>query len=272
MTTIFIAVILITGYVYVNLCLDARYKFKRLEGWSVYFFVAAWGAVFVCIAWLLCTFLSVTGILRGVLNSLFAFFDIKYTILHRVFPISFNNGNELKDMKSALWGVVSVLLAWIFGVIKSGWAGNEDRRLDALARVVLNNPLESFLMEAAVTQTPVMITLSSRKFYVGMVFCPSFENGDVKHIEFLPLLSGYREEDALITHVTTNYRRHYKSQGITSTPLGGLTLSDFRKLISKDDIDSLSFFEAGTYSNFKKMEKIDREQGPSLNGNFQSDL
>lgn len=46
MATLLLAVILVSGFIYVNLSLSTRYRYKRSNGWDAYFFVAAWGIVF----------------------------------------------------------------------------------------------------------------------------------------------------------------------------------------------------------------------------------
>lgn len=269
MNTLLIVVVLISGYIYVNLSLATRYRYKRSEGWDAYFFVAAWGAVFVFSAWILCSVLSVTGIFRWGVNQALSVFSLKTDVFQRVFPVSFESGNAYKDLKIAVWGLTSIILASLFGFLSKKKTEKNDRRFDAIAKAVGESPLECMLMEASVRQFPIIVTLSSRKFYVGLVSCPAFENGDFKHIELLPLLSGYRDKDSLTINVTTNYRQHYLKQGISGGELGGLSLNDFRTLVNKNDVDCVSFFDPTTYSAFKKSEEADVEQCKSLTPSFQ---
>lgn len=270
MNTILIAVILISGYIYVNLSLSARYKYKRSEGWDAYFFVAAWGAAFVFCAWLVCSLLSVTGVFNWTVNSILHCFDLKADISRRLFPISFEkNSSYFKELKVAVWGLVSIALAGLVGYLRKRKTEKGDRRFDALARVVGSNPVESMLMEASIRQFPIIVTLSSRKFYVGLVSCPAFEHGDCHHLELLPLLSGYRDKDTLTINITTNYRRHYIEAGINDGKIGGLALSDFRTLIDKSVVESISFFDPSTYSIFKQHEEDDKQACKSLDPNFQ---
>ncbi|EGP02570.1 hypothetical protein GEW_13401, partial [Pasteurella multocida subsp. gallicida str. Anand1_poultry] len=46
MESLSILVIAITGFLYVNLSLTTRYKFKRSVDWSAYLYVAGWGVLF----------------------------------------------------------------------------------------------------------------------------------------------------------------------------------------------------------------------------------
>lgn len=267
MNTILLVVILISGYIYVTRSLSARYIFKRSSGWDAYFFVAAWGTLFVTLAWVICSFLSVTGFLRWSVNVIFDCLNLKADFFQRVFPITTDDAARYKDLKFALWGILSLLLAWCAGVIRKAWVGTGDRRIDALVKAVGSNALENMLMEASVTQFPVIITLKSRKFYVGFIHCPAFEHGTSEFLELLPLLSGYRDKDDLTIHVTTNYQKHYISSGILGG-IGSLSLSDFRSLIPKGEIEGISFFDTDTYSKFKAQEENDKTESKSLAENF----
>lgn len=122
-------------------------------------------------------------------------------------------------------------------------------------------------MEASVRQFPVIITLKSRKFYVGFIHCPAFEQGASEFLELLPLLSGYRDKDDLTIHVTTNYQKHYINTGIQQG-IGSLNFYDFRTLIPKGEIEGLSFFDTDTYSKFKEQEAQDKAESKALAENF----
>lgn len=267
MNTILLVVILISGYIYVTRSLSARYIFKRSTGWDAYFFVAAWGTLFVTLSWLFCSMLSVTGFFRWSVNATISLLNLKPDFFQRVFPISADDSARYKDLKFALWGVLSLVMAWVCGQLRKWWVGKGNRRIDALVKAVGDNALENMLMEASVTQFPIIVTLKSRKFYVGFIHCPAFEHGTSEFLELLPLLSGYRDKDDLTIHVTTNYKRHYIDNGI----LGGianLELSDFRTLIPKGEIEGLSFFDTDTYSKFKEKEEKDRLESNALSDNF----
>ncbi|MDQ5989799.1 Uncharacterised protein [Acinetobacter baumannii] len=287
MNTLILAIALISGYVYVINAVSERYKFKRSEGWDAYFYIAVWGVFFTVIAWILCSLLSVLDVLRITYNYLLSKQIIDIETINRVFPLSqiskpAEPSNaladlrqqsyymKLADLKFALFGVVSILLSWITGKIVKWYVNkNVKRRIDALVKVVHNDPFESLLIEADVRRFPVIITLSSRKIYVGLVSCPQFEHGRIEYIEILPLLSGYRDKDELTVKITTNYRKHYSESGILSG-LGEsqLSLDDFRTLIPKSDIEGISFFDTTAYSKFKEDEEKDKEECNSLSEEF----
>jgi hypothetical protein len=120
-------------------------------------------------------------------------------------------------------------------------------------------------MEASARQFPIIATLSSRKIYVGLVTCPALENGLSEHLEILPMLSGYRDKDDLTINITTNYHQHYLESGV----IGGmsrLNIQDFRVLIPKDEVETISFFDTETYNKFKEDEARDRKDCRKLGG------
>ncbi|ALF02288.1 hypothetical protein AU861_08525 [Salmonella enterica subsp. enterica serovar Infantis] len=270
MNTIILAIALISGYLYVTRSVSARYIFKRSEGWDAYFYVAAWGVLFTLVAWMLCSFLSVLGLFRWAYNFLLAHDFIEQDSIKRVFPLSPTEQFKFADFKFAFFGVTSMFLAWAFGHLMRWYVcHDEDRRIDALVKAVHHDPLESLLIEAAVRKFPVIITLGSRKFYVGIVDCPKFEHGKADYLQLLPLLSGYRDKDTLTITVTTNYKRHYIDSGIVGGLNGGpLTLADFRTLVPKGEIEGISFFDTDTYSQFKAKEEVDRSGSTTLSPTF----
>ena len=177
---------------------------------------------------------------------------------------------KFADFKFAFFGVASMCLAWAFGHFMRWYVcSNEDRRIEALVKAVHHDPLESLLIEAAVRKFPVIITLSSRKFYVGIVDCPKFEHGKADYLQLLPLLSGYRDKDTLTITVTTNYKRHYIDSGIVGgLDSGPVSLADFRTLVPKSEIEGISFFDTNTYSQFKAKEEDDRSGSTTLSPTF----
>ncbi len=119
-------------------------------------------------------------------------------------------------------------------------------------------------MEASVSQFPVLVSLKSKKVYVGIVSCPAFEHGDYEVVELLPLLSGYRDKDTLQVRFTSNYQSHYIRQGIGIVgTMSRLTLDDFRTLLPKREIDNVSFFDIETFKKFQEIEKDAPPDGDS---------
>ncbi|EMH1211677.1 TPA: hypothetical protein ACIC9P_003068 [Morganella morganii] len=269
MNTIIFAVVLLSGYLYVNSAVSSRYKFKRSTGWDAYFYVAVWGVIFTIASWFLCSALSLLGFFRYLYNILLSKEIITQETLNRVFPLSLSDTLKFSDLKFAIFCVVSLLISFAFGQYKK-WSinKNEDKKIDALVNAVHNDPFESMLIEASVRSFPVIVTLSSRKIYVGLIICPKFEHGKTEYIQLLPLLSGYRNQDDLTVSITTNYRQHYIDNGIASDIGVGLSISDFRTLVPKEEVEGVSFFDVNTYTKFKAKELSDKEKCTSLDNSF----
>ncbi|MFM5537005.1 hypothetical protein ACET8U_06815 [Aeromonas veronii] len=254
MATVFIAVVLVCGFIFVNLSFSKRYRYKRSDGWDAYFFVAAWGFVFVFLGWLLCSLLSVAGFLRYISNET----GFTYHYFSNVISLSTEKVVDGKEVKILLWMVISIILSLLCGICSKIWMSIRDHKWDALAKAVGTNPFESMIMEASVRQFPLIVSLGSKKFYVGLVICPALEHGESEYLELTPLLSGYRNKDNLTINITTNYHQHYIDSGIFSgsgASFGRLTINDFRVVIPKSEIETLSFFDIDTYQKFKNIEE-----------------
>ncbi|MGK4329371.1 hypothetical protein ABVK36_11100 [Lonsdalea quercina] len=261
MATLLLAVVLVSGFLYVNLSLSARYRYKRSNGWDAYFFVAAWGIVFFLTGGLLTFVLNISGEFRWLSNAL----NLTPDSFNGMLSSTTDKSQRINEIKQIAWVVISIVLAALFGWLNKWRTSKGDRRWDALAKAVGNNAFESLIMEASARQFPIIATLSSRKIYVGMVTCPALENGLSEHLEILPMLSGYRDKDELTISVTTNYHQHYLDSGV----IGGishLNIQDFRVLIPKDEIETISFFDTETYNKFKEDEARDRKDCRKLGG------
>lgn len=273
MNTLILAVLLLSGYIYVINSTSSRYKFKRAEGWGAYFYVAMWGAVFTIAAWLLCSYLNIVGFFRWAFSWTISHDIFDKEMVERLFPLGPSATFRFVDLKFALFGVTSIFISlfWAKFVIPAyGWCRwRSDRELQFLARAIAGDPHETLLIVASVTKRPVLVTLGSRKFYVGIVICPRFDHGKAEFLSLIPLLSGYRDKDTLTTTVTNNYQIHYEESGILGdNPTGNLTLDDFKTLISYSEIETISNFDSPTYSKFKLREEQDKDESKSLDQNL----
>jgi len=261
MATLLLAVILVSGFLYVNLSLSTRYRYKRSNGWDAYFFVAAWGIVFFLAGGFFTFALNISGGFRWLSNAL----NLTPDSFNGMLSTTTDKSQRINEIKQIAWVVISIVLAALFGWLNKRRTSKGDRRWDALAKAVGNNAFESLLMEASARQFPIIATLSSRKIYVGLVTCPALENGLSEHLEILPMLSGYRDKDDLTISITTNYHQHYLESGV----IGGmsrLNIQDFRVLIPKDEVETISFFDTETYNKFKEDEARDRKDCRQLGG------
>lgn len=293
--TLSLAFLILSGYIFSINSMTIRYKLKRAEGWGAYFYVAMWGGLFSALSWILCSLLSYSDVLRDLYNFMLSHHFFDKELVSRLFPLNTttsattvnakntNPNLSFSDLKVLVWGVTSILLALITARVLLPICAyvrwGKDRRAFALASAVNDNHQEALLIEASVRQYLLLITLGSRKFYVGIVICPKFDNGKAEYLQIIPMLSGYRDKDTLVTHVTSNYKRLYVESGLM-TPEGRLLepppqkegqeakprveIQDFRTLICFDEIETISFFDSDTYNKFKDAEEKDKEHSKTL--------
>jgi hypothetical protein len=81
-------------------------------------------------------------------------------------------------------------------------------RLTALSELLSDGSLGQLFFNSATTDTPVLVTLKSRKVYVGtvkMISEPNEKQGPYSEISINPIMSGYREKDSLRVLFSNDY-------------------------------------------------------------------
>ncbi len=144
----------------------------------------------------------------------------------------------------------SVIAALLLGslvatIINAIWP---KQRAQALAIAAHGGSLRSLLMDAHLTRRAVMLTLSTRKVYVGWVFSPPLLRRPT-YLVIFPTLSGYRSNDDLAISWTTDYAPVYLD--LTSRADGGEQLktepSHFQLVLPLDSVASATFFDKELY-------------------------
>lgn len=121
---------------------------------------------------------------------------------------------------------------------------NQDRQLSDAVELY-GSPLARLLYTAVRNGTPVSITLSNRKWYVGYVSqSVSLDPKYGTHFRITPLFSGYRDKDTLSAIPTLSYRElytHLKDSGSTIQP------NFFDVTIPVADVDVANYFNQEFY-------------------------
>jgi hypothetical protein len=255
MGPVYIALALVCGYIFASQSPRSRYRYKRSDGWDAYFYVAAWGVAFLVLGWFLSSTLSYIGALRWLALTL----EMDPSEVAKLVPVE-QKAISYESLKTGVWITFSLIIAMICGRVSRYRFGDPVTRANWLSLNVRHNAEESLLVYAASTRFPVVVTLASRKVYIGVVTMPALENGVVEHLELFPLMSGYRHSDELTLHLTTNYFAHYERRGLLSPMArpGTLTLNDFRVVIPAREIETMSLFDKDTYNDFKAQEENDK--------------
>lgn len=244
-----VLVVLACGYLYTNRHLPSKFKQQKAVGWNAYFDVAVQGGLF------LGSGLSITVVLWLLIWAVMCLFNIpwffewslhKFTFAYdllniRLFGLSFFSAATL----------ASTILVSI-GAAKNAENKFKDpsQRNSILREVANNSAIESVIFEAIESGLLLLITLKSRKVYVGMVDEARFHHLDTDTIVIIPFMSGYRHKDTLTFVIENNYALHYEEEGITLTSKP-LSVYQFRHVLPFDQIESLSLFNVNTFEKFK---------------------
>ncbi len=252
MSAVLILLVLVSGFIFTSLHVPARFKQKRITGWDSYFYVVAWGSVWGFVSATLCVVIDYFDCVAKTLDML----GLQLKDLSKL-AIKFD------DVRLISWAFTAVSMsAFCGGISKFYYWCFPDRKLKHIAKIARNDHLDSFILEASATQLPILVTLGSRKCYVGICFGEAgFDDGGSAHVSILPLLSGYRDKDTLSLEIKTNYHIHFEDNDIYSGKNNNLTLNHFRVIIPKSEIDAFSFFDVDTFKAFKEVEKRCSEDG-----------
>ncbi len=97
----------------------------------------------------------------------------------------------------------------------------------------------------------LQITLKSSKVYIGYIQNTSINDNfdDTEYFTLFPLLSGYRNKDDQTLRLTTSYFEAYE-QIENTTPTTENLEDQFRILVPRSEVMSMSYFRPDYYENF----------------------
>lgn len=246
-----VAIVLVSGFSYTHRDLESRYKQRRASGWETYCYIATWGLRYCGQALLEVTF--VITVLVGVHLALYAALKGFGLWPHQInsfqiLKIMFTTG--IGDIPLFIW----VSLFWGYriatqkGLESVAQMKEWDQRRDVYRNVVKSDAFDRILFEALEKSDLVLICLSSRKAYVGLVEGTGIEHADTDNVTIIPFISGYRDKDDLTFKEVHKYSDHYDQH---SKPL---SLYDFRTVIPRPQIVSVSLFDTNVYKTMKDHE------------------
>lgn len=255
MGVLLLAFILVIGFLFTHNYPPARYRQQRSNGWDSYFHVAQWGLLFSAFGLLLLLlFVLLLNFLCFLLSipALSPWLDYQIPYL----------GTWLVHYE-----IHAVSVAWILALLLGGLAAyavalhkkeqlenNDNEHMEAYCEVAKSDGLEELFYDAMVKGLMVLITLKSRKAYVGFVQKPRFMHSDTENVVIIPMISGYRDKDSLSFIARHSYIDYYQKHDITATS-EPLTIDDFRTVMPRAEIESVSLFDADTFLNFEKVDE-----------------
>ncbi|WP_448213970.1 hypothetical protein [Colwellia sp. MEBiC06753] len=224
----------------------------KSDGWDLYFQVAKRGTEITLISVGICLLIDMTDIVGNVLKSCFG---LMYNVDFKQLPISHH------QLKLLLIGIFTIILSYLFAAFSSRGYGDSKNKFILLRKVVADNPLEFFIIDATLTfvdndqdSRVVCISLSSGKVYIG--FCVGGNNvthGNLEHIKIIPIRSGYRDKNDQELKVKNNYEEYYLDQE-------DVDINEFVIVIPTSEIISYQNFDLAAYEAIQPPTIIDQEK------------
>lgn len=125
--------------------------------------------------------------------------------------------------------------------IDAKYADRNIYQLYKMSKILKGSPLDNLFFESIKTRKPVLISLSSRKVYVGLIISmgePNESEGLGQEIVILPIMSGYRDKDTLSIDFTNDYAEFQDN--------------DVNVVIDSSSIESASWFDFSCYGKVNK--------------------
>jgi len=149
-----------------------------------------------------------------------------------------------------LLSVLTQAVGWFWVYLSKthvSWRGKgnvEKSKVMLMSTILSDSPLDNLLLESYISdQTVLMLTLSDRKVYVGIVSSlgePNESEGMDQEIALIPLMSGYRDKLDLHVLFNTDYKSIQK---------------DLYLIIKQDLISTATVFDFDTYIEFQKQKQ-----------------
>lgn len=243
MWIVFILVVLCLGYLQATSTPFGRATLKRCQGWEAYAHLAKNGIglllqgvlLTLMLAVMLYVLATVSYLIIWLANSEISPYKFVYSLLSL---------NLFRGVKA--YEFLTVIFSYLYYLGQQ----KKEKSTESWKESFKNqDALLSIVLSAAESQTPLRISLKSRKIYIGLVESEQFERADLDNLAIIPFLSGHRDKDTLEMRVDHNYYSVYVKNNILEK--GDFSkLSDFKVIIRLSEVESLSLFDIDYYSDF----------------------
>lgn len=152
--------------------------------------------------------------------------------------------------------IIKVYVNFLKYLARKNYEGNDTTTIVLLSRVLKDSPIDSIFYESFSKKKPILISLSSRKVYIGMVNKlgePSESEEPNQEISLVPVISGYRDKDTLKVILQNEY------SNLPQTDI------DSSIVIKVDEIETVSWFNHSVYEDVndnmsKEIEKTKKKK------------
>jgi len=141
---------------------------------------------------------------------------------------------------TAVWSVPIAVASFI--LLNAPIRFSPFLRVQLYLRLSCLGELEEFLLITSARNLPVMLTLASKKVYVGFSLEANASRGKKDWVRIEPLVSGYRDDDQEFVY-TTDYSWLHAS----SSPQNSVRREDFDIIVPASDIVSAHAFDLNIY-------------------------
>ncbi|HHH2174850.1 TPA: hypothetical protein ACPY6A_001736 [Yersinia enterocolitica] len=249
MFALLIIPLIVSGYIVLTTHPYHFYRLHRYDGQLLYMKAAKYGVW--CLVW-----------------SIILAFLIKLSLpkIHMVtfFSEQLNFSKDKHNDRVIGWLVLlscsSIFIAWLWGFsskILTTWRtqiinliqgievdndiASELVKLRMLQDLVSEGSMDKMFFDSLVDRKPVLITLKSKKLYVGIVSAlgePNEKDGPNTEISILPIMSGYRDKDTLRVIFTNDYNDFYDHDTTIVIPLNEISHTSWFTISIHDKVDN----------------------------------
>lgn len=254
-----LATILVAGFIFVLHYPPSRYNHKRSQGWHTYLQSGAWGLPFAFVSFLICWLgnnpvpdVDIEAAKLVVSNStneslIIGFSFLTPALAYCAGTLVHYRYYGLPNFTHKLLSTFKLNAKWYIWVDKFNHKAMQ-RQLLTITKTVRHDPFENLIVHVTNNFLPVMVTLKSRKVYIGPLTNSGIEHGKLEYVSVIPFISGYRREDDFKVERTVNYSEIYRE----SDPA---KLDDFRTVLPISEIESIRQFDGKVYKNFQNLHK-----------------
>lgn len=247
---------LLAGYLFVHISNRFRFRAQSLDGYRLLIESATAGVVLLGAARLLTLLLGVAapGLYRFWHDRIVPDPNLAYlgTAILSFFlgisaPLIYNRLPRLGLCSRAVRAILVARMAWPLrrGVrwIRRAYIENRRAALDSEIRLH-GNGVTRLLHDAATFGTLILVTLSSRKWYVGYVAEAVNLEPKESCFRLLPVISGYRDKDDLRLNRQVYYRPVYEAIRAKNG-----SIESFIVTLGLKDVQDAREFDEGIYED-----------------------
>ncbi|HIF9067553.1 TPA: hypothetical protein ACX6QT_000047 [Photobacterium damselae] len=272
MFALLILPILVSGFIVLSINPYHRIKLYRYDGQLLYLKAAKIGLRYFLVVSALSFFLKNYPISFSMgffgLYTLNVYFDPSLvTHISKAISALQNNAKITHDIILYSWllslSLLTIFSAYVLSLIikvyvnflkylaRKNYDGNDTTTIILLGRILKDSPIDSIFYESFAKKKHILISLSSRKVYIGMVNKlgePSESEEPNQEISLVPVISGYRDKDTLKVILQNEY------SNLPQTDI------DSSIVIRVDEIETVSWFNHSVYDDVNDNMTVEKKQ------------